>query len=392
MRKYIFSFLLYFFAKLYYMKFFKILLAFFLLFIINQLLGQNFFKDLRIYPVIGIRSHTNGLPNLRPGGKPLLITAPLIGFEISAENSPISLSIQKDWNVEYVPHTDLSQTLGYSINQYWRENNFLLNYEFSQDYRVGAGYYFMRRENSLNQDLGNSVVRDYQGLLLSVSKRLDWLMIELRTKVTLKPSFGALGSAQHSLVFSYHFKKEREVETTESKFDKHFQLNAVLGTRFFPISGVKVLRNEKFGAVGIAPTLGIELLYKKYNLSFNIEKDVWLSLNGGSSRREIKGHIASTLIGVKYHPILKNERHIRIGVGYSLIRDLDKMALITDPSPYNLKGLEIYQVKGIGASLSYELFSNADVELKHTFPIRSLDEKLLNPIRFSAGIIYRINP
>jgi len=374
------------------MKISKILLAFFLLLILNQSIGQGFFKNLKIHPVIGVRNHTNGLPNIRPGGPSILITAPVLGVDITSKNSPIFFSIQKDWNMEFVPHTDLSQTLGYSIGQYWTENNFLLRYQFNQNYGVGLGYYFMHRENDGNHSFGDRVVRTWQGLLLSISKQINWLTIEARTKVTLKPNFGALGEAQHSLVFAYRFGQEGDEAETESKFNQHFQLNAVLGTRFFPISGVKVLKNEKFGAIGIAPTIGIELLYKKYNLSFNIEKDVWLSVNGGSARREVKGYIASTLIGLKYHALLKNERHIRVGLGYSLIRDLDKMALLTDPSPYNQKGLSIYQVKGIGASVSYELFSNADVELKHTFPIRSLDEKLFNPIRFSAGVLYRINP
>lgn len=82
---------------------------------------------------------------------------------------------------------------------------------------------------------------------------------------------------------------------------------------------------------------------------------------------------------------------MRVGLGYSLIRDLDKRAQLVVNSPYELKGLFNYQTKGIGATISYEFMKNGDLELKHTFPMRSLGESLFNPIRFSGGITYRID-
>jgi hypothetical protein len=362
-----------------------VLLLLFSSFLLNSINCQD--HSLTIRPVIGIRGHSNGLPiGLAPGGKPLLITAPMLGFDLSL-GQRFSFSVQKDWNVTVIPYNDIP-LFGHTLNETWTENSFLLRYGFLKKYATSIGYYFMRKEGSLNHDLGSSVSRDFKGLLLSVSKQYDWLNIELRTKINLSPYFDALiGAALYSVVFSHQIGKTPK-ET--NSFNDKFQLNALLGMRFFPIKGVYTIQNEEFGKIGIAPTFGLELLHRKHNLSFNIEKDVWFSFNGGSSKREIKGQIASSLVGFRYHLELKNNRYMRFGLGYSLISDLDKRALVIDGSPYNLKGLYHYQVKGIGASLSYEFMKNGDLELKHTFPIKSLGEPLFNPIRFSGGIIYRL--
>lgn len=349
--------------------------------------GQS--SKLTITPVIGIRGHTNGLPGLKTAAKPLLITAPMLGFDVQWKDFPITLSVQKDWNAEFVFYPN-SPAFDFAINQIWTENNLLLRYPFSKYYNVSLGYYRMQRENSLQFDYGlGATVREYRGILLGCSRQFDWLNVELRSKINIRPFAALVGLELYSVVLSYRFdKKTRE---TANSFNEKFQLAATIGTRFFPIKGVRVLRDEVFGKIGISPTLGIELLHRKSNLSANIEKDVWFSLNGGSTAREIKGYIASSFIGVKYHFLLNNQRHFRLGLGYSFIYDMDKRGILPFASRDQRIKLNNYQVKGIGMNISYELIPNTDIEIKHTFPIKSLDESLFNPIRLSAGIIYRLS-
>lgn len=342
-------------------------------------------NQLQISPKIGFRLHSNGLYGLRTAGPRRVISAPMLGINFSITNKPYSVSIEKDWNLSFSPYT-LARSDG-NIGQYWTETSVLLRYKLKR-FDVSAGYFYMERENSNNHELGSFLVRNYQGVLLGIYREFDWLGVELRTKVLLDPDFDAIvGLENYNLVLSYTLKKNKVKTNTKSIFDDKLQLRANVGSRFFPVEGIEILTNETFPRIGISPSIGIELQHMKSGVSFNVEKDFWFSVNGGSSRREIKGYFVSTFIGFRCHLELKNTHHLRTGVGYSLIRDLDKMA-----RPYKA-GFHNYQVKGMGASISYEVIKNTDIELKHTFSIASKDdESLLRPMRFSAGIIYRIRP
>jgi hypothetical protein len=133
----------------------------------------------------------------------------------------------------------------------------------------------------------------------------------------------------------------------------------------------------------------LEIVHKKSGVSINIERDWWVAFNGGSFRRDTKGYINTAFLGAGYNYLLNNNRYFRIKIGGSFITDYDKLGKLkfTDP---NVTKLITYQIKGIGASFSYELLPNIDVEIKHTFPI--IGDKLFNPLRTSVGLIYRYNP
>lgn len=363
----------------------------FFLLLCHTVSGQNLFKNTRIRPVIGNRNYTDGLVGLRPASSPYIIGSLLIGADISFCHLPVGISIHRDWSIDYFDVFSM-QELGISLKQTWIENHLLFKYQIKKDNAIGIGYYHMKRENLVHHTLGRSN-RDYKGILLSFSQKLDWLSIELRNKISLTPSFGFLvDNALYSLAFTYTIHAPTNEKDENHKAKSKIAVNGLLGTRFFSTKGMTIIPNEDFDKTGISPTIGIEILDRKSNFSLNLEKDIWISLNGGSPYREVKGYLNSTFIGIKYHLALKNERHIRIGLGYSMIRDLDKTRYLVIPSPYNTDGLVNYQVKGIGVTASYELFKNTDIELKHTFPIRSLNEPLFNPTRFSAGIIYRAHP
>lgn len=372
------------------MKVAKVLLIFMSLLICSTSSAQFNFKKISIIPTVGVRTYQDALPGLRRAGEVHYFNTLALGLEVRSKDFPIYLSILKDFNAQY-SLTNYQPNFEGRINEYWTDTHYLGHYVFKNQLDVGIGYYFMYRETLLTYFLGKeSGVDHYHGLMLSAGRRINNINVEFRTKFTLSGHFDALGMEQHSLIFSYPLDKKQKntVEKEDNFLSRNFHLHPILGTRFFRITGVTVLDNEEFPPIGIAAAFGVELLYKKYNLSFNLEKDLWISLNGGSFVREAKGLIGSTLIALKYHHQFSNNRHLRFGLGYSFIRDLDKRHLIMS----NEKGVQlfVYQVKGIGATLSYELFTNADVELKHTFPILSFDEKLFNPLRFSVGLIYRV--
>ncbi|HRD81873.1 MAG TPA: hypothetical protein PLL53_14010 [Saprospiraceae bacterium] len=356
----------------------------------NHISGQSFLKSTQIRPVIGARNHTDGWVGFRTSGPRYVISSVLLGVDISLDSLPISMAFHRDWSNEYFDVFTMRE-LGISQKQTWIENHLLFKYRMKKKNAIGIGYYHMKRENIAHHTFNSN--RDNKGLLLSYSQKLDWLSIELRNKISLQPIFGFIvDDVLYSIVMTYTIHDPTNEKDENHKAKSKIAVNGLLGTRFFSTKGMTIIPNEDFDKIGISPTIGIEILDRKSNFSLNLEKDIWISLNGGSPFREVKGYLNSTFIGIKYHLALKNERHIRMGLGYSMIRDLDKTRYLVIPSPYNTDGLVNYQVKGIGVTASYELFKNTDIELKHTFPIRSLNEPLFNPTRFSAGIIYRAHP
>lgn len=80
---------------------------------------------------------------------------------------------------------------------------------------------------------------------------------------------------------------------------------------------------------------------------------------------------------------------MRFKLGWAAIVDYDKGGKLRQDTP-NVNKLTTYQVKGVGAAISYELFPNTDIEIRHTFPV--LGDRLFNPLRTSLGLIYRYNP
>jgi hypothetical protein len=364
-------------------KYFLFLIALYFL-NISTIYSQNSFY---ISPNTGFRILSSNLPGTRRGGKVKWITAPVIGLEIGKRNKPLYFVFQKDWYLNITPYSsvEISNLFDYSLNQYWTENNFLLNYNFGKEFHINMGYYFMFRENEGNIFSAN-YVRKWNGLLYGITKKIDWFSISLRNKIVLNPGFDALGDAVYSLILTTNFKGNT-INSKRFAFEKNISIRATLGSRFFYQTGDTLLNNEAYPTIGIMPTVGVEVLIKKSNLSLNFEKDFWINFNGGSPIREIKGLVMSNFLAVKYHHKLKNERNIRFGVGYSYIRDLEQYRYIT---PANERRFSLFQMKGIGVSLSYQLFENTDIEVKHTFPTARLNEPFFNPKRLSLGVIWRL--
>jgi len=302
----------------------------------------------------------------------------MLGLSMNIPNIPISLSVENAWAVQV--QSGNANPLTPDIDQTWNEFSGHARYALSWG-SVGVGYYRMR----FQQENWRSSI--YQGAYLSASKQLGWLSVEFRTRLNFSPSFSALlGFEHHSLTFAYELNPTPK--KTETKFNKAFDLSLNLGMRGFPIQGLQNPGTEDFPAVGIAPTFGLELLHEKSNISALVMRDIWVSLNPGSTDRGIKGHISSIFMGIRYHKTLRNGRDFRYGIGYSLIRDLD----LENANIYNLR-FKNYQVKGVGIVVGYEVIPELDVEFKHTLSTASIsNESLFRPIRMSLGLIYRLRP
>jgi hypothetical protein len=351
-----------------------------------SLKGQERSRPVRIIPQLGFRLHDDTYSDLKRNAGRRLMSSPTAGLCVRFGEAPISFGWQVDINgLLSIPTLDSTDFASWFVHESWISHQVQMSYSFEKVY-VGMGAYWQRREGSGNHDFPGWFEWKTSGLHLSVGLPFSNIDIEYRTRIKLRPDFATVTStSQHSLLLLYNLGKKR----APGIGNKILAVNGLIGARFFPTGNIELLVGEDLTPIGIAPLVGVELLHKKSGVSLNLERDWWLALNGGSFQRDVKGYINSAFIGLGYHKLLKNDRHMRFRVGGSFIIDYDLAADLRLTTP-NKDRLGNYQVKGIGAMVSYELLTDTDVEIKHTFPL--LGDKLFNPTRLSLGIIYRYNP
>ena len=351
----------------------------------TPLFGQADSNRVKLCVQVGYRIHddTQELGRLLGGRR--ILSSPTFGLMLVMPKIPLRLGWQTDFNIlPEVPVQHPSNYATWSIAETWLEHQIQAYYDFKKLF-VGVGGYWKRREGSLNHQGPGYFEWKHSGAQLSIGMPMNWMDIEFRTKIRIEPQFAALGTSQHSLLLLYNIDKKRKAKVRNDKLT----VNGLVGARFFSTHNVELLVGEDLTPIGIAPLVGLEILHKKTGLSVNLERDWWLAANGGSFRRDVKGYINSAFIGLGYHRLLKNDRFLRLRLGGSFIIDYDIAADIGVNTP-NKNKLGNYQVKGVGAMVSYEILPDTDIEMKHTFTI--LGDKLFSLTRFSVGLIYRYNP
>jgi hypothetical protein len=367
----------------------------------NCVSAQLRLDSIYLRPIIGIRNHNEQQPNLAFAGRSPVINSPVVGLRLGVANLPISISFQKDVYVEprlyVIDYPNFSQQYPHAIQLLWSETFLQAEYRF-KPFSVGLGHYWAKRE-SLGHFLLGDLTRYFKGVTLNIRSPLKWIDVEFRTKLTYAlcsnrgfcvSRFAALGWSQHSLLFLYDIGRSRKEPTFATKRKTwNIEINGLLGFRIYPRLNEVVLRAEQSEKISFAPAFGLEVVWPKIHSSLNLEKDVWLAFNGGSRERLIKGYVRNYFVGGRYHCALKNDRHLRFGVGGAFVKDIEKRATIT---PELEKRFRYLQVKGIGVSVSYEVFKNTDLEFRHMIALEALNEKTFSPTRMSLGLLHRHNP
>jgi hypothetical protein len=336
---------------------------------------------------LGFRVHDNSQEYVNTGGEPMMLSSPMVGLMLQMPRMPLRVGAQVDFNVLlFTPIID-RQPVNYaasSVAETWIEYQLQAYHDFSK-WTLGLGTYWKWRENFGHHDLPGAFVREYYGVQLSAGIPLNWLDLEFRTKVGLKPGFAVRGGSQRSLLLIYNLNKSR----LRREGFKSITVNGLIGGRFFSTQNIELVAGEYLFPVGTSVLVGMEIIHNKSGLSLSAERDWWLAINGGSLTRDVKGYINTAFVSAGYHKQLKNNRFLRFKLGWAAIVDYDKRGKI-GPSTRNRDKLGTYQVKGVGAAVSYELFKSTDVELRHIFPVWG--DRLFNPLRTSVGLIYRYNP
>lgn len=351
------------------------------------LIAQEKERKFIIHPILGVRIHNDQQEEISSAKPPQYLTTSVFGLEIKNKKYPLSISFQKDYNQFFRSYIGQELYEPWIFNEIWEEDQIQI-YWYLKHISLGLGHYWKRRSNELAHWVPGAFVTKRQGIQVSVTYPTQWLDIELRTKLQYTPGFaGLVGLNNYSLLFLYRIGAKRTA-TSELKF---LTVNGIIGARSF-LHNIDLIPGEEFNkSIGIAPALGIELLFNPIHLSLNLEKDWWLSFNAGSPYRDLRGRIYNSSIGIKYHHLLKNGRHLRFGLGRSWIEDSEIILENLSASPDYLNELGNFEVKGIGVTFSYEILPHTDLEVKTLLP--TIGEKIFeNRSRTSLGIFYRFNP
>lgn len=336
---------------------------------------------------LGFRVHDNRQEYASAAGERKMLSSPMIGLMLQMPRMPLRVGAQVDFDVLLVTPIIDRQLVNYaagSVSETWIEYQLQAYYDFSK-WTLGLGTYWKWRENFLDHAIPDFFIREYYGIQFSAGVPLNWLDLEFRTKMVLEPMFAALGTSQYSLLLIYNLDKNR----LRREGFKTITVNGLIGGRFFSTQNIELLAGEYLFPIGTSVLAGIEVMHNKSGLSLSAERDWWLAINGGSFRRDVKGYINTAFVSAGYHKQLKNNRFLRFKLGWAAIVDYDKRGKL-GPDTRNRDKLGTYQVKGVGAAVSYELFKSTDVELRHVFPVWG--DRLFNPLRTSVGLIYRYNP
>lgn len=313
-----------------------------------------------------------------------------IGFDISHDNYPFSLSIQQDFESRFFPFNNSIDSLLPSLPSILissrRFDHIIIYRKFNQNLKIGIGHYWDQLDNIVVHLVPN-ITTKYRGLEMCIIYEALGIDIELRHRINYAPIFSVLSFSQTSFSFLHRIGKESQNEGRKTN-ERKLAARTVIGGRFFVPKGIKTLQGEKLNKVVFAPIVGIEFYLPKQKFSFNMEKDWWLDLNAGSFTRNIKGFISNTSLGFKYHQSLENGNHLRYGLSATWIDDFQNLR---DNRGYSPNGQLRYNDFGIGANLSYEFVPNWDLEAKHTFTLVD-DDSPFTLRRFSIGLIHRFEP
>jgi len=362
------------------------------LIIILILSSTKLFCQFGINPIIVNRIHSDELPFI---GTEYVSWVHAIGggLEVYKERFPFSFSFTKDYYYSLENFNPITQVRADDIDERWEESFYMLYYRFNKSY-VGAGFFQMTREASLNLR-SNFFAREFSGVILSYTQSLKWLDIEYKSKINLSDGFAAiLGTNSHSISFNFRISNyERNLRNASlSKFEKKYDLLINLGARLFNASDIEVLPYEKEYGFSFKPAIGIEFINLKSNFGLFVEKDIWMSFNAGSNFREIKDQIIGNSFGIRYRIESKKINTLSLSLGLNFIRDSEVKRSLHGEKVSLHKKFVVNQARGILLGINYQIFKNTDLEVRHTIPYISRTGKIFEAKYFSIGLNYRLDP
>ncbi len=314
-------------------------------------------------------------------------TSPLYGFELKKLNSNYAVSFMQCY--KYLNYVSQHPSIGQTFRQ--NKINFYYTSKKKPSRKWGIGHIWETHENGINHFLNYPTPLE-RGLLFNFSYRCNYLDIEVSKYARYYPRPSFLDPYDIAINLIYRINKQTNVKSNDIK---KIKLNTLLGFKIFPTFDMTTIGGERTTLVGNAIHLGFEFLHKPSRVSFNLERDWWLGINGGSRIRDIRGYLRNSILGFRYHfkPKENKLNAPKIGIGYAFVTDSE---LLTQARLDLLDGKTdkwsryFHNVKGIAISYAHPIGNKIDVEVRNIFA--TVGDKVFHNRRLSIGITYRFNP
>jgi len=255
--------------------------------------------------------------------------------------------------------------------------------------------YGIANYNSLHEDVVNYIFPNVNfvksQIAFSYAIKLGRAEFEVVKLIQYKKLFAVFDIDLQYVNIKYRLFDAKNVSVSKlPKKGTKTSLAFKIGLRGFPVKN-DYLSGEDKKRLGASFQTGLEWKFKKINTSLFADRDWWVRLNGGSPYRDVNGYVVNSVLGIKYSIPKLNDAFVSIG--YNWTTDYNTIYQIWDEVySGNRKRVDLYfyNVKGIALGLGIPVFEKFDLDLRGILPIRG--EKIGNPMRFSLGLVYKINP
>lgn len=248
--------------------------------------------------------------------------------------------------------------------------------------KFSIGHYWHFNESDLDFYLGFKY-RTRRYINLGYSLSFGNAEIEYIKLIQYSRIFVIRGIDLNSIVLKYKMGGTKKSAAAENKYSVQFKA----GLRGFMVRNTYFL-NEERNQFGNSVIVGIAVPWRRIYSTFFFDRDYWVKLNGGSPSRQVKGYVATSVVGINFRP--PQLHSFGVSLGYAFIRDNSTI----DDTRVKIRNKEAdislwyYNVKGVSIGINYRLFKNYNLDIRGIIPLKG--EAGFNPMRYSLGVSYII--
>lgn len=148
--------------------------------------------------------------------------------------------------------------------------------------------------------------------------------------------------------------------------------------------------------VATALNLGLEFYNKKYNISIEARKTVWISLSASSYSTDINAIASYNQIGVTKYFNISTNRSFGINLSHIWSAEYNSSYLYGTPKPASFYLISNYwSSKDISLALNINLTKKIFTEIRFNYYYETNNSKIsrgINENRIQLSFIYKINP
>lgn len=352
-----------------------------------SIVGTGWSQSIGVSGILGMKVHSNQnqLPEFPDAWQ--ILSSPLLGFKLHHNRLPIELIYTHDFT--YSIYNNVGNNPAGISNVPQRSSGNLALLTYNKNVFFGGIGHYRRTHESFTLFVVPKANKIENLIVLSAGLHFGRLDIDYQRQIQYQPFFGVSDWGFQSINLRYHTGKHKK--KVPEKLSKFMSFELKTGGILSPVRQT-FLTGETSSLLKFSLLLGADIYFYKINTSLQFERDWWISINGGSFQRDIKGYVSNSTIGLCYHKAIKKDRKIKFAIGGAFIIDHNTIYETRTKINQGLAktNLWYYNVKGFYFSYAHPMSSNIDIQLRQIIPL--VGEKGYNPSRTSVGVVYKIKP